>query len=556
MTRKLTVRTIALLLAALMVTALFAAASAGGGEFEPGPKLGDKRVRQALLYALDRENFILAQYGSTDIAEVGLAPLSPTSWAFPDESELNPYAFDLDKAAALLDEAGWTLGEDGYRYNADGTKLTLKWLVYEDSPWPVTLSSMAFDSWKQIGVDLVIDRMDFNTVISIAMETPPGPERDFDLYTMGFSLSAEPDPTGGLFDYDAYTEGGFNASGYYNERSQELIKLGKATFVQEERAAIYKEWAALMNEEVPTSIVAYRGEFWGVNNRVSGLDLGTYAEWPDVIKDVTLEGDQILKLGEVSFDGKFNPIYADKVYDQWIVRCVFEAPVIVSKQGEYVPGIADFELSNENKTYTFTLKEGIKFSDGEPLTTEDFYYTYTMIAHPEYTGPRLSTAMGLEGYDEYAAGTAETISGIEIIDERAISFTFKDASPANIQEFVYGIVPKHIYDDGTMEGFLANNATPVGSGPMLLTDYAPSQFIMLEANPDYWDPDTAVKIEGVYITMVPDESKIAALELGDLDFAMPAANIDNLKAIEAIEGVHVTSYLGNGYTYMCFNTLH
>ncbi|MCL2867345.1 MAG: ABC transporter substrate-binding protein, partial [Clostridia bacterium] len=248
----------------------------------PGPKLGDVRVRQALLYALDRANFIIAQYGSTDIARVGLAPLSPSSWAFPDESELNAYEFDLAKSAELLDEAGWFLGDDGFRYNADGLKLSLTWLVYEDSPWPATLSSMAFDTWKQVGVDLIIEKMDFNTVSVRAMDAKPF-EKDFDIYTMGFSLDPEPDPSGALFDYDAFVEGGFNASGYYNERAQQLIKDGKSTFVQEERKAIYSEWAKLMNEVVPTSIVAYRSEIWGINDRVKGMDIDTYSRFVDCI---------------------------------------------------------------------------------------------------------------------------------------------------------------------------------------------------------------------------------------------------------------------------------
>jgi len=93
-------------LAMLSVLCMGTLAAPDPSELAPGPKLGDVRVRQALLYALDRENFILAQYGSTDIARVGLAPISPSSWAFPDESELNRYEFDLDKAAALLDDAG------------------------------------------------------------------------------------------------------------------------------------------------------------------------------------------------------------------------------------------------------------------------------------------------------------------------------------------------------------------------------------------------------------------------------------------------------------------
>ncbi len=83
-----------ILLALVMVLSLSASAFASEKP-APGPKLGDKRVRQALLYALDRASFINAEYGP-ELAEVGLAPISPTSWAFPDKSDLNAYAFDLE----------------------------------------------------------------------------------------------------------------------------------------------------------------------------------------------------------------------------------------------------------------------------------------------------------------------------------------------------------------------------------------------------------------------------------------------------------------------------
>jgi len=547
-----------LLLALVMLAVLCAGALANAPDpstLTPGPKLGDQRVRQALLYALDRENFILAQYGSTDIARVGLAPISPSSWAFPDESELNRYEFDLDKAAALLDEAGWALGDDGYRYNEDGLKLTLTWLVYEDSPWPVTLSSMALDTWKQIGVDLVIDLMDFNTVVTRTMDPPPF-EKDFDIYTMGFSLSAEPDPSGGLFDYEAFVEGGFNASGYFNEHAQQLIADGLASFDQDVRAAIYKEWATIMNDVVATSIVAYRSEIWGVNDRVSGMNIDTYANWVSnlILDDVTLEGDQILKFGETSFDGVFNPVYSNNVYDAYIVDLVFEGLATVNREAEYVPYLATWELGNDNRTYTFTLADGITFSDGVPMTAEDVFFTYMTVAAPDYTGPRLYAVSGLEGFAEYAAGEADTLTGIEVIDEKTIAFTFKDASPANIQHFTYGIAPKHIYE-GDMDHFLSFNHTPVGSGKFVLEEYQAGQYLVLNANPDYWNADRAAKIEGILITIVPDTTKLAALELGQIDLAQLSANVDNAEAIKALEGVTLISYLGNGYTFMCFNTL-
>ena len=250
------------------------------------PTLSDVRVRQALMYALDRKAFIKAQYGE-GIAEVGMAPISPTSWAFPDASELNPYDFDMEKAAQLMDEAGWKLESDGFRYK-DGNKFSIGWLVYTDSPWPGVLSAMAADTWKQLGVDLTIELMDFDTVSSRTMD--PAPEdKDFDIYTMGFSLSVDPDPTGALFDDNAYVKGGFNASGYKNEKAMELVKKGRNEFDTAKRAEIYKEWAKLMNQEIPHVIVAYRSEIWGVNNRVKGMDIGTYTRFPQVIKNITLE---------------------------------------------------------------------------------------------------------------------------------------------------------------------------------------------------------------------------------------------------------------------------
>lgn len=250
------------------------------------PILEDVRVRQALMYALNRKAFINAEYGE-GLAQVGMAPISPASWAFPNASELNAYDFDMDKAAQLMDEAGWKMESDGYRYK-DGEKFHVNWLVYTDSTWPGTLSGMAADTWKQLGVELEVELMDFDTVSSRTMDAKPG-EKDFDIYTMGFSLDPDPDPSGALFDDDAYVEGGFNASGYKNPEAMELVKKGKNEFDTEKRAVIYKEWAKIMNEEIPHVIIAYRNELFGINNRVKNMTIDTYVNFPQSIKDVTLE---------------------------------------------------------------------------------------------------------------------------------------------------------------------------------------------------------------------------------------------------------------------------
>ena len=131
--------------------------------------------------------------------------------------------------------------------------------------------------------------MDFNTVASMTQDPEPG-EKDFDIYTMGWSLSADPDPTGGLFDADAYRAGGYNASGFRDDRSQELIAEGLQEFDQDKRAAIYKEWAIRQNDLIPTAVVAYRSEIWGVSDRVHGMDdINSYQDFTSFISDITLD---------------------------------------------------------------------------------------------------------------------------------------------------------------------------------------------------------------------------------------------------------------------------
>ncbi len=120
----------------------------------------------------------------------------------------------------------------------------------------------------------------------------------------------------------------------------------------------------------------------------------------------------------------------------------------------------------------------------------------------------------------------------------------------------YRVMPRAYYEADTFDAFLANIDKPLGSGKFVLSEYAAGQMIMLTRNDNYWDAANMPKIEGVYVSMVPEESKIPALQLGEIDFAQATANLDNVNAINDSEGISLVSYLGNGYTFMQFNTLH
>jgi len=247
------------------------------------PQLEDVRVRQALMYALDRVPFIEAVYGP--LGDLGLAPISPASWAFPDEG-INDYALDLDLARELMAEAGWEPGADGI-LERDGERMSLTWPVYTEVEWPARLAELATDTWRQIGVELNIELTDFNSVIAQTMDPEPG-EKDFDIYVLGFSLNIDPDPSGAIFDYDAFVAGGFNASGFFHEEAQNLITQGRTEFDQDVRTEIYKEWATLMNYYIPSVIIAYRNELWIVGDNIDGMVMNSFQRWTFHAHEITI----------------------------------------------------------------------------------------------------------------------------------------------------------------------------------------------------------------------------------------------------------------------------
>jgi len=267
--------------------------------------------------------------------------------------------------------------------------------------------------------------------------------------------------------------------------------------------------------------------------------------------------DNILRFGTTGIDGIFNPILASNVYDAYVTTLVFEGLITNDAAGTFLPYLADWTLSADNLTYTFTLKEGIKFSDGTDMTAEDVAFTFRTIASPEYIGPRGYAVIDLLGYEDFREGRTDDIAGIRVVDERTVEFIYTPgtASPANIQNFSFGILPKHIYDVDTWDEFTALNNTPVGSGWFTLHEYRDKEFIMLHTNQNYWNSATKPLIDGILMSEIPEESLQGAFMTGQLDLAQPQTSLDNWNAYSAMLGVNARSILGNGYTYLQFNTL-
>lgn len=236
------------------------------------PALQDVNVREALIYGLDRQKIIDVVYqGYGKVANV---PIAPISWAYNTQG-VNPFAYNPDKARQLLDAAGWKPGADGIRVK-DGKRLELTLLatkkVLNDALIPI-----AKENWKQIGVQLNPQVLDFNALLALRHTG------NYDLAT--FSTSTLNDPHDGVWNF--YTTQARD-TGYSNPQVDALINEGNATLDVEKRKAIYLKLYQLLATDPPVILLGYREVLTASSARVKGFRPDIYNGLTGSLPDVTI----------------------------------------------------------------------------------------------------------------------------------------------------------------------------------------------------------------------------------------------------------------------------
>jgi peptide/nickel transport system substrate-binding protein len=215
-----------------------------------------------------------------------------------------------------------------------------------------------------------------------------------------------------------------------------------------------------------------------------------------------LNGTAILN----AFVVNFNPFANNPNWPT--VKGIFEPLMIYNTlQSEMVPWLADgYTWSEDFKTLTFNLHEGVKWSDGEPFTANDVVFTFNL----------LKNTPGLTG-----SGLTALNSGIDTItapDEQTVVFTLKDVNTMIVYDIVnQDIVPEHIWKD-VADPATWPNEDPVGTGPFTeLTDFQ-SQVYQLDKNPYYWQEGKPT-YNAIRVTAYSgNEAQVAALIDGQIDW--------------------------------------
>jgi peptide/nickel transport system substrate-binding protein len=166
-----------------------------------------------------------------------------------------------------------------------------------------------------------------------------------------------------------------------------------------------------------------------------------------------------------------------------------------------------YEISDDGMTYTFTLREGVRFHTGQEMTAADVAYSYDYIRDP---------ANGSPGAGDYA-----TIERIEVIDDRTVAFHLDRPNAALLMTLTNkygGVIPAGYFDAEDAQARM--NEESVGTGPFKLQEFQPNSFLTLVRHEDYWQEGLPY-LDEITFTFVPSSaSLLVALRAGRVDLAV------------------------------------
>jgi peptide/nickel transport system substrate-binding protein len=217
---------------------------------------------------------------------------------------------------------------------------------------------------------------------------------------------------------------------------------------------------------------------------------------------------------------------------------------------EPVPGFADsWERAADGTSWSFHIRDGMKWSDGTPASSEDACFSWQLALDAIADGGAGSLGAGYldPGLDEAA------VTAVDCPDPSTMVVTTDDASDRVLQTYL-PIIPKHIWGDQTHStiGEAAFDLPLVGTGPYTAVEWQTGQFARFVRNPEYWG--TQGYADEVVIQFFKSaDTMIQALKAGEIDYAH-GANADQFNDLKSDPNIQTVVGAANGWTQLAFNT--
>ena len=186
----------------------------------------------------------------------------------------------------------------------------------------------------------------------------------------------------------------------------------------------------------------------------------------------------------------------------------FECLLTIDQDGQIAPGQAEtWESSEDGLTWTFHLRDGLKWSDGSDLTANDFVYSWKRVCDPEVAAPYAETVLGMvAGYDEAIGGDLDALQ-VAAPDDK--TFTVTLSAPCPFFESLAAFATLSPVQEATVEangdGWAVDPSTYVSNGSFYITEWVPGSHIIMSKNPNYWNKD-AIKLDSIKFQLMEDQN--------------------------------------------------
>lgn len=216
-----------------------------------------------------------------------------------------------------------------------------------------------------------------------------------------------------------------------------------------------------------------------------------------------------------------DPQKAEGVPESNVMRNLLEGLVETDNNGQLVPGVAQQWQSEDERIWTFTLRDDARWSNGQPVTAQDFVYSWQRLADPKTASPYASylQAAHVANVDAILSGKAAPAElGVKALDDRHLQVTLSEPVPYFVAMLAHSAM-KPVYRPA-IEQWGEQWTQPqhyVGNGAFTLAEWVVNEKIVVKRNPQYWDNAHTVMEEGVFLPLSSENSDINRYRSGGTD---------------------------------------
>jgi ABC-type transport system substrate-binding protein len=388
------------------------------------------------------------------------------------------------------------------------------------------------DSLKGIGVPVEIETVEFNTLLDQLRQGQ---------YQMTTSrwVGGNQDP---IFLKDLFATGAaFNRGRYSNPELDKILNEAVSTADRNRARELYVQAQDIISREVPMLPLWYPDNMVISRKSVGNIKLDPSGDFVFLSKTTTEKPSEPFVVSLESPPETLDGLRGTDASSERLRQLMHSSLVRKNENFDFVGDMAEFQSAEDGLSYTFTLKEGIKFHNGSPVTAKDVKYTLdTLLA---------SDSRKATPFFEGAGDSRQPyVAGVDAPNPRTVIVRLTKPW----LQLLTNLLPMPIIPEGSAA---AQRETPVGCGPFKFVSYDKSQQVLeLAANENYWNG--APQIKKMRVRVIGDANTLQAeFKSGRIDLASALSNLspDAFKALGDDPKLKVEKFPGANIVYLGFN---